>query len=135
MPQRHSPPDPWIDKYIFPNSHPPSAAQITRAIEDLFLLEDWENWAPDYDRTVMAWFRNFHQHWRNLQAHYDLDAAESAFLNAYEVINSTGVNSGSHYFNVVASNTYSFSPTWLGSFTFDASGLRYFWISCDQRQV
>src|SRR3954469_12697274 len=27
-------------------------------------------------------------------AEYDLDAAESAFLNAYEVINSTGVNSG-----------------------------------------
>jgi cyclopropane-fatty-acyl-phospholipid synthase len=63
--------DPWIDKYIFPNSHPPSAAQITRAIEGSFLLEDWENWAPDYDRTVMAWFRNFHQYWRNLQAHYD----------------------------------------------------------------
>src|SRR3954453_13674577 len=27
-------------------------------------------------------------------AEYDLDAAESAFLNAYEVINSTGVNPG-----------------------------------------
>lgn len=63
--------DPWIDKYIFPNSHPPSAAQITGAIEGLFLLEDWENWAPDYDRTVMTWFRNFHQHWSNLRASYD----------------------------------------------------------------
>src|SRR5436309_2660251 len=29
-----------------------------------------------------------------LYGNYDLDAAESAFLNAYEVINSTGVNSG-----------------------------------------
>lgn len=38
---------------------------------------------------------------------------------------STGVNSGSHYLNLVASNTYSFSPTWLGSFTFDASGLHH----------
>jgi cyclopropane-fatty-acyl-phospholipid synthase len=63
--------DPWIDKYIFPNSHPPSAVQISAATEGLFLLEDWENWAPDYDRTVMAWFRNFQQHWRNLEARYD----------------------------------------------------------------
>jgi len=63
--------DPWIDKYIFPNSHLPSAAQISAAIEGLFGLEDWENWAADYDRTVMAWFQNFQQHWRNLQARYD----------------------------------------------------------------
>lgn len=38
---------------------------------------------------------------------------------------STGVNSGSHYFNIAANNTYSFSPTWLGSFTSDASGLHH----------
>jgi len=37
----------------------------------LFVLEDWENWATDYDRTVMAWFQNFQEHWRNLQARYD----------------------------------------------------------------
>lgn len=63
--------DPWIDKYIFPNSHLPSAAQMGAAIEDLFVLEDWENWATDYDRTVMAWFQNFREHWGNLQARYD----------------------------------------------------------------
>ena len=63
--------DPWIDKYIFPNSHLPSVAQMGAAIEGLFVLEDWENWATDYDRTVMAWFQNFQQHWRNLQARYD----------------------------------------------------------------
>jgi Carboxypeptidase regulatory-like domain/TonB dependent receptor len=38
---------------------------------------------------------------------------------------STGVTSGSHYVNLVAANTLSFSPTWLGSFTFDASGLHH----------
>lgn len=38
---------------------------------------------------------------------------------------STGVTSGSHYLNLVASNTYSFGPTWLGTFTFDASALHH----------
>jgi hypothetical protein len=37
---------------------------------------------------------------------------------------STGVTSGSNYLNSVLSNQYSFSPTWFGSFTFDASALR-----------
>jgi len=62
--------DPWLGKYIFPNSHLPSAAQIGTAIEGLFIIEDWQNWAADYDRTVVAWFQNFHAHWRDLQARY-----------------------------------------------------------------
>ena len=62
--------DPWIDKYIFPNSHLPSAAQITAAMEGLFVIEDWQNWAHDYDRTIVAWFQNFQKHWRNLQPRY-----------------------------------------------------------------
>jgi cyclopropane-fatty-acyl-phospholipid synthase len=62
--------DPWIDKYIFPNSHLPSAAQISAPLEGLFVLQDWQNWAPDYDRTVMAWFQNFQKHWKNLQPRY-----------------------------------------------------------------
>lgn len=62
--------DPWIDKYIFPNSHLPSAAQITAAMEGLFVIEDWQNWASDYDRTIVAWFQNFQKHWRNLQPRY-----------------------------------------------------------------
>ena len=36
---------------------------------------------------------------------------------------STGATSGSKYENVVIGNQYTFSPTWLGSFTFDASAL------------
>ena len=38
---------------------------------------------------------------------------------------STGATSGSNYLNLVVSNTYAFSPTWLGSFTFDASYLHH----------
>ena len=36
---------------------------------------------------------------------------------------STGAEQHNNYMNLVASNQYSFSPTWLGSFVFDASGL------------
>ena len=63
--------DPWIERYIFPNSHLPSATQISAAMEGLFAVENWENWGADYDRTVMAWFRNFHKNWNKLQSRYD----------------------------------------------------------------
>jgi len=46
--------DPWIDKYIFPNSMLPSAKQITSAAEGLFVLEDWNSFGPHYDNTLMA---------------------------------------------------------------------------------
>ena len=38
---------------------------------------------------------------------------------------STGTTSHSNYLSLVASNTYSFTPTWLGTFTFNASGLHH----------
>jgi cyclopropane-fatty-acyl-phospholipid synthase len=50
--------DPWIDKYIFPNGKIPSATEITRAIEGNWVLEDWQNFGQDYDKTLMAWHRN-----------------------------------------------------------------------------
>jgi hypothetical protein len=36
---------------------------------------------------------------------------------------STGLLTHNNYFNSVISNTYAFSPTWLGTFVFNASGL------------
>lgn len=62
--------DPWIAKYIFPNSMPPSARQITTAAEDLFVLEDWHSFGPHYDHTLMAWYRNFTQNWQRLCEKY-----------------------------------------------------------------
>jgi cyclopropane-fatty-acyl-phospholipid synthase len=63
--------DPWIDKYIFPNSMLPSAQQITRALEGLFVIEDWHNFGPDYDKTLMAWWQNFNTHWPELKESYN----------------------------------------------------------------
>jgi cyclopropane-fatty-acyl-phospholipid synthase len=63
--------DPWIDKYIFPNGHIPSPPEITKNIEGLFLIEDWHNFGPDYDKTLMAWFKNFDHAWPELSINYD----------------------------------------------------------------
>ena len=66
----NSTPDPWIDKYIFPNGDLPSLAQISESIEDVFVLEDVHNFGPDYDRTLMAWFENFDAAWPRFREAY-----------------------------------------------------------------
>ncbi|MCW9059585.1 MAG: cyclopropane fatty acyl phospholipid synthase [Gammaproteobacteria bacterium] len=60
--------DPWIDRYIFPNGKLPSAREIATAVEGGFLIEDWHNFGADYDRTLMAWWRNFDAAWPRLEA-------------------------------------------------------------------
>ena len=60
----------WTTKYIFPNGMIPSIAQLSRAMEGLFVVEDWHNFGPDYDRTLMAWHRNFEEAWPELKDKY-----------------------------------------------------------------
>ena len=48
-------PDDWVDRYIFPNGMTPSIAQLGRAMEGLFVMEDWHNFGPSYARTLDAW--------------------------------------------------------------------------------
>ena len=55
--------DPWLNRYIFPDSMLPAPAQVTRAAEGLFVLEDVHNFGPYYDRTLRAWECNFAQAW------------------------------------------------------------------------
>jgi cyclopropane-fatty-acyl-phospholipid synthase len=62
--------DPWIAKYIFPNSMIPSAQQLAAASEGLFVIEDWHNFGADYDRTLMAWRANFDAAWPSLRERY-----------------------------------------------------------------
>ncbi len=63
--------DPWINKYIFPNGMLPSIAQIGKAIEKLFVMEDWHNFGADYDKTLMAWKANVNTDWDKLKNNYD----------------------------------------------------------------
>ena len=55
--------DPWFTRYIFPNSMLPSGAQILRASEGCFQVEDLHNLGVYYDSTLMAWERNFRASW------------------------------------------------------------------------
>lgn len=63
--------DPWIGRYIFPNSHLPSAAQIAQACEERFVIEDWHAFGPDYDLTLQAWRDNVEAAWTDLPPRYD----------------------------------------------------------------
>lgn len=62
--------DPWFDKYIFPNSELPTAESITKAIEGLFIMEDWHNFGAYYDKTLMSWYANFERNWNTLKETY-----------------------------------------------------------------
>ena len=63
--------DPWLAKYIFPNSMLPSARQITEAAEGIFIIEDWHSFGSHYDATLMAWHQNFTDNWHCIQDAYD----------------------------------------------------------------
>ena len=62
--------DPWFDKYIFPNGMLPSIKQLGAAIEESFVMEDWQNLGVHYDNTIMAWSSNFERNWHKLSKRY-----------------------------------------------------------------
>jgi len=63
--------DPWLDRYIFPGGVLPSISQLGKALEQLFVVEDWHNFGADYDRTLMAWNEKFEENWPSLSSAYD----------------------------------------------------------------
>jgi cyclopropane-fatty-acyl-phospholipid synthase len=62
--------NPWTEKYIFPNGMLPSIAQLATVMEGLFIVEDWHNFGPFYDPTLMAWHENFEGAWPELKDKY-----------------------------------------------------------------
>lgn len=60
----------WSEKYIFPNGMLPSIAQLGKAIENLFIMEDWHSFGQDYDKTLMAWYYNFEMNWEKIKGQY-----------------------------------------------------------------
>jgi cyclopropane-fatty-acyl-phospholipid synthase len=62
--------DPWIERYVFPNSLVPSLAQIASAAERRFVVEDVHNFGADYDRTLLAWNANVERHRDELAGRY-----------------------------------------------------------------
>lgn len=62
--------DPWINKYIFPNAMLPSISQLSKAMENIFVVEDWHNISAHYDLTLMAWNKSFQMSWPELEVKY-----------------------------------------------------------------
>jgi cyclopropane-fatty-acyl-phospholipid synthase len=60
----------WSEKYIFPNGMLPSIANLGKAIEKLFIMEDWHSFGQDYDKTLMAWYNNFEDNWDKIKDQY-----------------------------------------------------------------
>jgi cyclopropane-fatty-acyl-phospholipid synthase len=63
--------DPWINRYIFPNGMLPSIAQIAKAVESLFVIEDIHNLSSHYEKTLLAWHDRFQKAWPGLEAKFD----------------------------------------------------------------
>ena len=62
--------DPWVVKYIFPNGMIPGPENLSEAFAHHFALEDWHNFGPDYDKTLLAWSANFERAWPELKDKY-----------------------------------------------------------------
>jgi hypothetical protein len=65
---------------------------------------------------------------QSAKSQWFLRTSEDSYLTrnalvAQATLPSTGLTTHNNYFNSVISNTYVFSPTWLGTFVFDASEL------------
>jgi cyclopropane-fatty-acyl-phospholipid synthase len=60
----------WVEKRVFPGMAVPSAGQIGRALDGVFVVEDVENFGADYDPTLMAWHENFERAWPDLREKY-----------------------------------------------------------------
>jgi cyclopropane-fatty-acyl-phospholipid synthase len=48
----------------------PSVSRLAQAMEGLWVIEDWHNFGPDYDRTLLAWWSNFDRGWPKLREVY-----------------------------------------------------------------
>jgi cyclopropane-fatty-acyl-phospholipid synthase len=66
------PPDPWVDKYIFPGGYVPSVREITAKFPDHgFYMLDYENLRYHYKLTLDEWWRRFEKNKDKVIKMYD----------------------------------------------------------------
>jgi cyclopropane-fatty-acyl-phospholipid synthase len=63
-------PDPWMERYIFPNSAIPRLDDLVAAAAPRFVIADLHNFGLDYVRTLEAWRQNFDAAWPRLEPRY-----------------------------------------------------------------
>ncbi len=91
--------DPWIHRYIFPNSMIPSHEQIQRAIDGIFRAAGWQSIGEHYERTLLTWRANIERSWSRMAEcdqrfrrmwYYYLSASAAAFrakkLDVWQVL-------------------------------------------------
>lgn len=83
--------DPFFDRYIFPGGVLPSLAQIARASEKKFIIEDVHNFGPDYDKTLMQWYANINNVWDEIPQY---DERFRRMWNYYLLASAAGFRSG-----------------------------------------
>jgi cyclopropane-fatty-acyl-phospholipid synthase len=62
--------DPWIERHIFPGGRLPAPQELAEAASRRFVIEDWHNFGPDYDRTLMSWHARVEAAWPQLAPRY-----------------------------------------------------------------
>lgn len=61
----------WILRHIFPNGYLPALPELMTPARASFILENLENLGDSYEKTLLAWERNFTERWSTLSARYD----------------------------------------------------------------
>ncbi len=104
---KEHPGDPWIKKYIFPGGVIPSLREIlTCAAERNFHTIDVENLRQHYNRTLLCWVKNFHEHADEVRKIFDerfirmwdlyLSACAATFHNGiidlHQILFTNGIN-------------------------------------------
>jgi len=59
--------DPFIMKYIFSGGELPSLTQITKSVEESFVVLDVHSFGGDYDKTLIEWSKNFKENWNAIK--------------------------------------------------------------------
>lgn len=97
--------DPWIEKYIFPNSMVPSLKQLDASSEGLLKTKDFHNYGHSYDKTCMAWCRRFNNNWPEIKEKTGYDETFRRMWNYYLQASAAAFRAEElHNFNLVYSN-------------------------------
>ena len=58
--------DPWTEKYIFQGAYLPTLQEVLSAAEPFFGISDVDEKGIHYDKTLVAWDRNFRESWETV---------------------------------------------------------------------
>lgn len=61
----------WLTRYIFPGGYLPSLAEMHKAMEHIFYVEDTCQLGAHYYPTFMTWHHNFVKGWESIAHNYD----------------------------------------------------------------